>query len=96
MACLKGLSDGKWRWMGGVSTHAGQKNNDVMGGAIARSARCTSKGKELATTFDCASLANANTLRAQEERILVMVAYAMATTCKVTWLQHHGLDQKCH
>jgi hypothetical protein len=60
----------------GVSTQAGQKDNDAMGGAIARSARCTSKGKELATSFDCASLASANSQRAQEARLLVMVEIA--------------------
>jgi hypothetical protein len=55
-----------------VSTQTGHKDSK----AIARSARRTSKGKGLATTFDCASLANANTQRAQEERILVIVAIA--------------------
>jgi hypothetical protein len=59
-----------------VSTQTGQKDSEVMGGAIARSARRTSKGKGLETTFDCASLANANTQRAQDEGILVMVEIA--------------------
>jgi hypothetical protein len=58
-----------------------------MGGVISQSATCTSKGKELATTFDCASLANANTERAQDAMILDMVEIAhmsyMVTTCKV-------------
>jgi hypothetical protein len=59
--------------MVGVSTQDGYKDNEAMGRAIARSARCTRKGRELATTFDCAPLANANTQRVQEARILVMV-----------------------
>jgi hypothetical protein len=41
-----------------VSTQDGYKDNEAMGRAIARSARCTRKGRELATTFDCAPLAN--------------------------------------
>jgi hypothetical protein len=59
-----------------VSTQAGQKDNDAMGGAIAQSARCTNKGKELATSFDCASLVRANTQRAREARLLVMAGIA--------------------
>jgi hypothetical protein len=76
MIFLEGLPDGKRLWMGGVSTQVVQKDNDAMSGAIARLARCTNKGKELATSFDCASLARANTQRAREARLLVMVEIA--------------------
>jgi hypothetical protein len=59
-----------------VSTQTGYKDSEAMGRAIARSVRHTSKGKELATTFDCASLVNANTQRAREARGLVTVEIA--------------------
>jgi hypothetical protein len=60
MICLEGLPDGTRLRVVGVITLAGR----------------TSKGKELATSFDQASLARANTQRAREARLLVMAEIA--------------------
>jgi hypothetical protein len=46
MICLEGLPDGTRRWVVGVITPVGCKDNEAMGRSIARSAGRTSKGKD--------------------------------------------------